>query len=184
MERNAPSPGVCVNVPTRREDLTSLRTVIKIFSGETNAGLAVPGFGGVALGKSEVNYNVYYIEPKTVICGQDTVVYGCGYSLHLLIKKLKRGLDISKLPSVAASVQLENRKTSVYYSIGTHGLTGTILVKFFKPVVNKPFDVEGFGIMQSSIDGIHGILGDDSLSKKVRFTPDLVKFVKPSDLEQ
>jgi len=180
----APLPIGCVNPPTRREDLTSLKTVIKIFNGETNAGISVPGFGGISLGKSEINYNVYYIEPKLVNCGQDTAVFGCGYSLHLLVKKLKRGLDLSKIPSIAASVQLENRKTSVYYSLETHGLAGTVLVKFFKPVVNKPFDVEGFGIMQSSIDGIHNILGDDSLSKKVRFTPVQVKFVKPSDLEQ
>lgn len=180
----APVPAACTNPPIRREDLESLKTVVKIFNGETSAGVSIPGFGGVSLGKSEISYNVYYLEPKLVQCGADTAVFGCGYSLHLLVKKLKRGLDVSKLPSIAASVQLENKKTSVYYSLETHGMTGTILVKFFKPVVNKPFDVEGFGIMQSSIDGIHNILGDDSLSKKVRFAPVQVKFVKASDLEQ
>jgi hypothetical protein len=50
--------------------------------------------------------------------------------------------------------------------------------------VNKNFDVEGFGLMQSSIDGIHNVLGDTTLSKSVKFTPEILKFVKPYELNQ
>lgn len=174
----------CTNPPLKREDLTGLKTVIKIYTGDKNQGISVPGFGGLKLGKSEISYNVYYIEPKVVPCGDTAEVFGCGYSLHLYIKKINRKLDVSKLPTIAASVQLENNKTDIYYSLETHGLSGTILVKFFKPVVNKPFDVEGFGIMQASIDGIHAILSDDSLSKMVKFSPVAVGFIRAEDLEQ
>jgi hypothetical protein len=164
--------------PQTREDLGSMRTVVKIMNGSKNAGLQVPGFGGVTLGKDEVNMNVYYIETKTI----DTTVYGIGYSVHYLFKKVKRGIDVSNIPSIAASAQLESNKTQVFYSLQTFGISGTNLVKFFKPTVNKNFNVEGFGIMQSSIDGIHNILGDSTLSKTVRYSPEIIKFVKPSDL--
>jgi hypothetical protein len=164
--------------PQTREDLGSMRTVVKIMNGSQSAGLQVPGFGGVTLGKDEVNMNVYYIETKTI----DTTVYGIGYSVHYLFKKVKRGIDVSNIPSIAASAQLESNKTQVFYSLQTYGISGINLVKFFKPTVNKNFNVEGFGIMQSSIDGIHNILGDSTLSKTVRYSPEIIKFVKPNDL--
>jgi hypothetical protein len=166
------------DIPQTRNDLGSMRTVVKIFNGSDHAGLSVPGFGGLTLGKDETNMNVYYIETKTV----NTTVYGIGYSVHYLFKKVKRGIDISNIPSIAASAQLESNKTQVFYSMQTFGIKGINLVKFFKPTVNKNFNVDGFGVMQSSIDGIHNILGDSALSKTVKYSPELLKFVKPTDL--
>ncbi len=171
-------------IPTTRENLTDMRTVVKIFNGKTNAGINIPGFGGLKLGKKEVNLNVYYIETKVVNNSNDSIVYGIGYSAHYLFKKVKRGLDISNLPYIAASVQIENKKTQVHYSLQTYGIKSTNLVQYFKPTIDKNFDVDGFGVMQSSIDGIHNILGDTLLSKSVKFTPKVLKFVKPYELEQ
>jgi len=172
------------SIPESRKDLINMRTVVKIYNGSENAGLTIPGFGGIKLGKDETNLNVYFLETKVVINASDSNVYGIGYSVHYLFKKVKKGLDISNLPSIAASVQIESNKTHVFYCLQTYGIYGINLIKYFKPTVNKNFDVEGFGIMQSSIDGIHNILGDSILSKSVKFTPEILKFVKPYELNQ
>jgi|GEM_PF-6907899 len=171
-------------IPQSRDDLNSMRTVVKIYTGEHNAGLTVPGFGGVKLGKSETNLNVYYVETKMIRTGADTVVYGIGYSTHYLFKKLKRGIDVSNLASVAASAQLESNKTSVYYSLQTFGVKSIGLVGYFKPQVNSNFDVDGFGVIQSSIDGIHHVLSDSLLSLRTSFEPMELKFITAADLQQ
>lgn len=170
--------------PQSRNDLEKMRTVVKMYNGSNNAGLSVPGFGGIKLGKDEVNLNVYYLETKVITNGNDSTVYGCGYSVHYLFKKVERGIDVSNLPTVAASAQLNSKKTQVYYSLQSYGIIGQNLVKYFKPTVNKNFNVEGFGIMQSSIEGIHNVLGDSVLSNSVKFTPEIIKFVRPYELEQ
>ncbi len=175
--------GFTNEIPHSRNDLEKMRSVSKVFNGNTDAGIAIPGFGGIRLGKREISVSVYYIETKTVNNENDSVVYGCGYSVHYLFKKVKRGLDLNDLATISASVQLENGKTQAYYSLQTYGIIGQNLVQYFKPTVNKQFDVEGFGIMQSSIDGIHNILGDSTLSKSVRFNPEILKFVQPYELE-
>ncbi|NML65901.1 hypothetical protein HHL22_11860 [Hymenobacter sp. RP-2-7] len=172
-------------VPTMREQLRSMRSVVKIYDSKTSAGLDVPGFGGVKFGKDESSVSAYYIETKTVVAAPgDTAVYGVGYSVHYLFKKVRKGVSVTNLPYVAASVQLEGNKTQVLYSLQTYGISGQPLVRFFKPVVNKPFDVEGFAIIQSSIDGIQNILGDEALSKTVRFSPERLANVKASDLRK
>ncbi|MFK7750784.1 MAG: hypothetical protein AB8B65_20495 [Kordia sp.] len=172
------------SIPKTRDELNSMRTVVKIYNGEENAGISIPGFGGLKLGKKETSFNVYYVETKIVKRQNDTIVYGIGYSTHYLFKKLKRGLDISNLASVAASAQLQSNKTSVYYSLQTFGVKSLELVNYFKPQVNSNFDVDGFGVIQSSIDGIHNVLADSLLSKRTQFTPMELKFVEPSDLQQ
>ncbi|HEX2920831.1 MAG TPA: hypothetical protein VHO50_06685 [Bacteroidales bacterium] len=168
------------HIPESRNDLEKMRMVVKIYDGDHNAGLTIPGFGGVKLENKESNVNVYYIETGVY----NDSVYGCGYSLHYLFKRVKNGIAIDNLPNVAASVQLNNNKTRVYYSMQTYGMIGDNLVEYFKPTINKNFNVEGYGIMQSSIDGIHNVLQDSSLYKSVRFKPELLKFIKVEDLEQ
>lgn len=172
-------------IPMKREDLENMKTIVKIYSGNDHAGITVPGFGGIKLGKNESNLNVYYLETKIVTNENDSIVYGIGYSVHYLFKKVKRGLDLdlANLPSIAASVQLENNRTQVYYSLQTYGIISVNLAKYFKPTVNKIFDVEGFGVIQSSIDGIHNILGDTLLSESVKFTPQILKFVQAFEVE-
>ncbi len=172
------------SIPKTRDELNSIRTVVKIYNGEDDAGISIPGFGDLKLGKKETSFNVYYVETKIVKRQSDTVVYGVGYSTHYLFKKLKKGLDISNLASVAASAQLQSNKTSVYYSLQTFGVKSLELVNYFKPQVNSNFDVEGFGVIQSSIDGIHNVLADSLLSKRTQFTPMELKFVEASDLQQ
>jgi hypothetical protein len=169
-------------IPLTRDNLTSMKTIVKIFSGTKSAGLTIPGFGGLTLGAGESNLNAYYIETKIVKRQTDTVVYAIGYSIHYLFKKVKKGLDITKLPFISASVQLESSQTQVLYSIQTYGIRGINLVQYFKPNINKNFDVEGYGVIQSSIDGIQNVLGDTVLSKSVKFTQEILEFVKPSDL--
>jgi len=169
-------------VPMTRGDLTSLRKVTQVYNGTKDAGLTIPGFGGLKLGSGQSNLNVYYIETKMVKTPTDTVIYGIGYSVHYLFMKLKKGLSLNNLASISASAQLESSKTQVFYSIQSYGIIGINLVRYFKPTVNKNFDVEGFGIIQSSIDGIHNILGDTTLSKSVKFTPEILYFVTLKDL--
>jgi len=170
------------DIPLTRSKLSDLRTVVKVLDGKKSAGVSVPGFGGITLGQDEKSLSVYYIETKSVIRSADTAVYGIGYSVHYLFKKVKRGVGVDKLPVVAASVQLDGNKTQVYYSLQTYGIAGAPLVKHFRPVINKPFDVEGFGIMQSSIDGIHNVLSDSLLAAHVRFKPQHFRNIKASDL--
>ena len=145
-------------IPQNRNDLEKMRTVVKVFNGKQDAGITLPGFGGLKLGKDESSLNVYYIESKVVNNSSDSVVYGCGYSIHYLFKKVERGISVDDIPGIAASAQLNSKKTQVFYSLQTYGIIGSCLVKYFKPTINKNFNVEGFGIMQSSIDGIHNIL--------------------------
>jgi len=171
-------------VPQSRDELSNMRTVVKIFDGETNGGVTVPGFGGIKLGKKEKSLNVYYLETKVVKSGSDTVVYGIGYSVHYLFKKVKKGLNLSNLASVAASAEIESKRTQVYYSLQSYGIKSLNLVRYFKPVVNANFDVDGFAVMQSHIDGIHNVLGDSVLSTRTSFSPELIKIVKPYELQQ
>jgi hypothetical protein len=168
--------------PLLRKDLNKMRTIVQIYYGGDNAGLVIPGFGGIKLKEDESNMNIYYLETKVVITNSDSLVYGCGYSLHYLFKKIEKGLSINNLASIAASAQLNSKKTQVYYSIQSYGINGINLMRYFRPTINKNFDVDGFGIMQSSIDGIHNILGDSSLSNSVRFEPEILKFIKPYEL--
>lgn len=171
-------------IPQNRNDLNKMRTVVKLFNGKKDAGISLQGFGGLKLGKEESSLNVYYLETKVVNNLKDSVIYGCGYSIHYLFKKVESGVSVDNIPSVAASAQLNSKKTQVFYSLQTYGLSGINLVKFFKPTVNKNFNVEGFGIMQASIDGIHNILGDSTLSKTLKFEPEILKFIRPYELEQ
>ena len=169
-------------ISQNRDDLNKMRTVVKVFNGKNDAGISLPGFGGLKLGKDESSLNVYYLKTKVVNNAADSVVYG--YSIHYLFKKVERGVSVDNIPSVAASAQLNSRKTQVFYSLQTYGMKGNNLVKYFKPTINKSFNVEGFGIMQSSIDGIHNILGDPVLSKSVKFEPEILKFITPYELSQ
>lgn len=172
-------------VPQTRLDLENMRSVVKVIDSKDNAGLEIPGFGGLKLGQDQSSISVYYVETKTVIStAGDTAVYGVGYSIHYLFKKVKKGINVANLPYVAASVQLDGNKTQVLYSLQTYGIIGQPLVRYFKPVVNKPFDVEGYGIIQSSIDGIHNVLGDEALQSTVRFKPVRLTNVKASDLRR
>jgi len=169
-------------IPVSRDELSDMRTVVQVYDNSNIGSLTVPGFGSLHLGKDEKSLSVYYIETKAVVNQGDTSVYGVGYSIHYLFKRIKKGISLDKLPYIAASVQLDGNKTQVFYSIQSYGMQGSPLVKFFKPIINKPFDVEGFGIMQSSIDGIHNVLSDTELSKAIKFTPHVFKNIKPSEL--
>lgn len=164
-------------VPTTREELDDMKMVTKIYNGKTDAGMTIPGFGGIKLGKEESNLNLYYLETKKV----DTITYGIGYSMHYHFKKTKKGIDLSKLSQVAASVALDKGKTEAFFSIQSYGIRSLNLVNYWKPQVNRSFDVEGFSIVQSSIDGIQNILGDTLLSKSVKFTPQVLDFIKAKD---
>lgn len=169
--------------PTTRVELESIKSVVKIYSGKDNAGISIPGFAGLKLGKDEMSVSAYYLEPKLVKCGDSLKVFAIGYSTHLLVKKIQRGLSIDNLPTVAASIELGSNKTEVMYSLQSYGIAGDAIVKFFKPVINKPFDVEGFANMQGSIDGIHAFLSDSTLAKQLRFTPSEIKFITASDIQ-
>jgi hypothetical protein len=180
--KSSVTPSPLSKIPTSRQELSDMRTVVKVYNRENLGNLNVPGFGGLKLGANEQSLSIYYIETKPVINGIDTAVYGIGYSVHYLFKKVKRGISLTKLPFIAASVQLDGNKTEVYYSLHSHGMIGLPLVKFFRPVVNKPFDVEGFGIMQASMDGVQNTMSDETLSKLLRFAPQRFASIKLSDL--
>lgn len=166
-------------IPTKRNELSNIRTVTKIMKGDKDAGIKVPGFGDVTLGKKESSLSVYYLETKVV----GSEVYGIGYSIHYLFRKVKKGISLNNLPLVAASVQLQSKKTQVTYTMQSYGIKSFNFIKFFKPVVNKNFDVDGFGVMQSSIDGVHNILSDSLLSARTNFVPQNISFLKPEDLQ-
>lgn len=170
-------------IPQKRADLEGMRTVVKIYDGKRNAGIKVPGFGGLTLDRRQSNMNVYFVETKVVETASDTTVYGIGYSVHYLFNKVKKGIDITNLASVAASAQLQNNKTSVSYSLQSFGITGKDLAKFFKPEVNSNFDVDGFGVIQSKIDGIHNVITDSLLSSKIKYTPEKLHFLSAGDLK-
>lgn len=169
-------------IPQTRPDLAGMQTVVKIYDGKTDAGIKIPGFAGLTLKRKQSNMNVYFVETKVVETATDTTVYGIGYSIHYLFNKVKKGINITNLASVAASAQLQSKKTSVFYSLKSYGITGKDLGKFFKPEINSNFDVDGFGIIQSKIDGIHNVITDSLLSSKTKFTPEKLYFLSPSDL--
>ena len=100
----------------------------------------------------------------------------------LLFNKVKRGVDVKNLPSVAASTQLERSKTSVSYSLQSYGMRSNELAQSFKPQVNGNFDVNGYGIIQSNIDGIQNVLVDSLLSSRTKFTPEKLYFLSAKDL--
>ncbi|GAA4274379.1 hypothetical protein U6A24_15515 [Aquimarina gracilis] len=168
--------------PKTRAELEGMRTVVKIYDGKQNAGIKVPGFGGLTLGRKQSNMNVYFVETKIVETPTDTTVYGIGYSIHYLFSKVKRGIDITNLASVAASAQLQSNKTSVSFSLQSFGIVGKDLGKFFKPEVNSNFDVDGFGVIQSKIDGIHNVITDSILASRTKFTPEKLYFISSEDL--
>jgi hypothetical protein len=181
LQRVASAPMPDSAIPNSREDLSKMRMIVRIYNGKDYAGLSLPGFG-FKLGRNESSLHLYYLESKVVETRTDTAVYGCGYSIHYLFRKLEAGIDIQDLPSVAASAQLNSHKTQVYYCLQSYGMRGGTLVRFFKPVVNKKFDVEGFGAMQRAVDGIHQILSDSALSSAIHFNPERLRFVQPFEL--
>jgi hypothetical protein len=184
-QSNNGSEDLSMIVPSKREDLEDLKRVVKMYNGSDNAGLNVPGFGSLKLGKDETNVNIYYLESKIVKSANDTLVYGIGYSVHYLYKRIKGGVDVSNLANVAASVQLDSKRTSVFYAMQTYGIAGTPVVRYFNPGDgSKAFDVDGFGTVQTSLNGIHNILADSLLSKHVKFTPRLLKNIRPYELEE
>jgi len=164
--------------PTSRNELSDMKCAVKVLTGSKNAGVAVPGFAGLTLGKDESCLSAYYVETAT----DGDSVYGIGYSVHYLFRKLKKGLSLTNLPQIAASVQLESKKTEVVYAIQTYGIKSLTLVNSFKPVVNQNFDVDGFALMQSKIDGIHNVLSDSILSAHATFTPKLLD-LRPTELK-
>ncbi len=165
------------SIPRNRSDLESMKTIVQIFNGNQNAGISIPAFAGLTLGREQSNLNVYYIEAKIVESSTDTIVYGIGYSIHYLFSKVKKGIDVKNLASVAASAQLQGNKTSVSYSLQSYGISGKELSKFFKPEVNSNFDVDGFGVIQSKINGIHNVITDSLLSSRTKFTPEKLSFL-------
>lgn len=169
-------------VPTTREELEQMKVAFTRYNGKTDFGIKIPGFGSLTLGKKQSNLNVYYLETKVVETDTDTVVYGIGYSVHYLFSKVKRGIDVNNLASVAASAQIQGSKTSVSYSLQSYGIRSNNLSNYFKPKVDGNFDVDGFGIIQSNLDGIHNILTDSILSSKTKFTPQKIRFVSPQEL--
>lgn len=157
--------------PTSRNHLDSgLKTYYALYDGKKDAGIKVP-FLNTNLGKEEKLIQTYYLETKKVNIDNEEKIYGCGYSLVLHIVKHKKGLNISDLPSLAASVQLNNNKNQVFYSLETHGITGQEIVKYFNPIINEKFDVGGFAEMKKNIFGLHKALSDTLISKKLKFTP-------------
>lgn len=159
-----------------RNDLTSLKTIIKIFDGNKNAGMKIPGFGNLALGKKETNLNVYYLETKKINYNNKEVLVGIGYSIHYLFKKLKSGVQInsSNLKNIAAQVELDNRKTQVVYSMESYGITGKSFAKYFKPIVDRDFDIEGFTISQNALDGMHKIITGEINDSDIKYTPEIL----------
>lgn len=157
-----------------RNDMEATKTYVQMYDGNANAGISVPGFGSLKLGRKESNLNVYYAETKKVkVNGEDKLV-GIGYSVHYLFKQMKGGLSADNIPSIAASVQIDGGKTKVYYSLQSYGIVGTELSKFFKPTFNKDFNVEGYGSMQVNIDGIHKIITGEISNAGIRFKPELL----------
>ncbi|MBD3904456.1 hypothetical protein NAL32_07400 [Chryseobacterium sp. Ch-15] len=157
-----------------RLDMEATKTYVQMYDGNGNAGISVPGFGSLKLGKKESNLNVYYVETKKVkVNGEDKLV-GIGYSVHYLFKQIKGGLSADNIPSIAASVQIDGGKTKVYYSLQSYGIVGTELSKFFKPTFNKDFNVEGYGSMQVNVDGIHKIITGEISNTGIRFRPELL----------
>lgn len=159
-----------------RDDLTSLKTIIKIFDGNKNAGMKVPGFGNLTLGKRETNLNVYYLETKKINYNNKEVLVGIGYSIHYLFKKLKSGVQVnsSNLKNIAAQVQLDNTKTQVVYSMESYGITGKSFSKYFKPIIDRDFDIEGFTISQNALDGMHKIISGDINDSDIKYKPEIL----------
>lgn len=180
IQRSRTNAAPSIGPPASRDELNSMRTVVKIMNGKDNAGIAIPGFVGLNLGKEEQCLSAYYVE--TAVVGDS--VYGIGYSVHYLFRKLKRGISITNLPQVAASGQLESNKTQVIYSLQTYGVKSRALVPYFEPTFNKDFNVEGFGAVQTKVSGIHHVLADSILSSKATFDPMILPFLKPNDLKQ
>lgn len=171
-------------IPKLRTDLSNMKVVQKIYDCNRHFGIKIPGFPGLTLDKKQSNLNVYYIETKVVETDADTSVYGIGYSVHYLFNKVKKGIDIKNLASVAASAQLQRDKTSVYYSMQSYGIWSRDMAKYFKPQINVDFDVKGYGVVQTNINGIHNILTDSVLSSKTKYTPEKLYFVAADDVRQ
>jgi len=158
-------------IPTSRDQLDSgLKTYYSLLDGKKDIGVKIP-FLNTKLGKEEKMIQMYYLETKKIKIDNKEKIYGCGYSLILHIVKHKKSLGISDLPSLAASVQLNNNKNQVFYSLQTYGITGKEIVKYFNPIINEKFDVSGFAEMKKNVFGLHKALSDSLISKKLKFVP-------------
>uniref|UniRef100_UPI000B255BAF hypothetical protein n=1 Tax=Chryseobacterium indologenes TaxID=253 RepID=UPI000B255BAF len=162
------------NVKITRNDLEGMSTFFESYDGAANFGIAVPGFGNMKLGKKESSFSVYYLEHKKMKVDGKDVFVGCGYSVHYLFKQVKTGISATNMAAVAASVQLDGGKTQVYYSMKSYGMVGKDLAKFFKPVFNKDFNVDGFALMQQNVDGIHKLITGEIESNSIKFTPEII----------
>lgn len=138
--------------------------------------MKVPGFGNLTLGKKETNLNVYYLETKKINYNNKEVLVGIGYSIHYLFKKLKSGVQVnsSNLKNIAAQVQLDNTKTQVVYSMESYGIAGKGFAKYFKPIVDRDFDLDGFTISQNALDGMHKIISGEINDSDIKYKPEIL----------
>lgn len=164
------SPAAPSQIPDEWDDLTDMISNSKIFVGTASGSLTIPGVG-ITLEKNQSSVAAYKIAYKPVSQGDTTAYYGSGYALFYTFRQLKRGLNASNIPQVAASIELGDSKTYVEVTLQTFGMASNQLYNVLVPTANMKLDVSKYADIQSRIDLIETVLTDSVLFSRVKITP-------------
>lgn len=155
--------------PKTLKDLNSgLKQLFYEMTSNNAANLSLFGMGNIDLSKKQKMVIVDYIQFKDLSCEEKPLRYGVGARLFLHIKKVKAGINVMKLPELAAAV--ETGKASVTYSIETVGVTGD-KIQMVLPEAGD-FNVGAYGKITNAVDEIRKLMRDNT--EGVNITPQLI----------
>ncbi|HAV5583224.1 TPA: hypothetical protein JI121_02415 [Acinetobacter baumannii] len=152
----------CSSLPDAPKTLKDLTGGFKIFSSSVSESAAVSadiiGLGDVTGKKSAFVQILQYAQIGERYCKTDygtyPVNFGVGSQANLHIKKIDGSVNLSQIPTLAATVQLG--KSEIKFSMTTLGLTGekvnNALPKFNGGIGD--FDVDNYAKMIASIDEV------------------------------
>lgn len=156
-------------VPKTMRDLTSGVKDFFYYVNSSNEGtLSLFGMASVTLGKKEQMVIIDFSQFKDLKCEEKPIRYGVGARLFLHIKKIKRGVNLAKLPDVAAEVQ--SGRAVVTYSIETVGITGEKILDILPDAGD--FNVEAYNEVINAVNNIRRLTKDNEAG--VVITPQII----------
>jgi hypothetical protein len=155
----APFSNLCGSVPKNMKALDGgLRKYFYKVTGKDNMDLSLFGYAGAKLGRKEVLVIVDFVQYKEIQCKDKTRTFGVGARLFLHILEIKHGINFTKLPQLAANVELG--RASVTYTVSTIGLTGDKVLDILPQ--GSDFNVENYAMVMNSIDRIIRLAKDNT----------------------
>jgi hypothetical protein len=164
-----PLTKLCGNIPSKMKDLDGgIKKYFYKITQKDKLDLNIFGYAGAELGKKDVLIIVDFVQYKELDCTDKKRTFGVGARLFLHIREVRHGINFTKLPQLAANVELG--RVSVTYTLSTIGLTGDKILDALPQ--GSDFTVENYAKVMNAIDQIIRLAKDDT--KGVVIAPQLL----------